>query len=936
MCATFTPASAVIPTEETYVILDKDGGVSDLSASVEDKGGDVEDVLNGPSAGVVAKLDSAEVATLAQDSSLVISKDAPVKALGTELYPPSWGLDRIDQAHLPLDSRFNYPSSMGAGVRIYIVDTGVTPMDEFGAGSSRLISGYSTVNDSNGTLDCNGHGTHVAGIAASATYGIAKLATVVPVRVLDCQGNGTTSSVIDGLNWIMNNNPSGPAVVNLSLSGDYNAALNSTIDTMASRGFVVTVAAGNDDKDACGYSPSSAAAALTVGATDQTDTRSSFSNWGNCLDIFAPGSSITSLYKAPGYTSIMSGTSMAAPHAAGVSALYLAENPGAGPAQVSAALLSAAHPGVINPGAGSPDKMLQIVTQTLPGTPGAPTASGIRTGSAMLSWSPGGGGAATSYTLQWRVAGGQWNQVQTSSPSYNLTGLAANTTYQAFVTANNSSGSSNPTSTSTFTTSPMPSSPLNLRQTSASASSIELGWDIPSVAANVIDGYALEYSADGSSWTAGPSPLTTVASLTSLSQGSYQVRVAAVTDGKKGPWAYLSAATGLVPDKINTLTYSNPSFTSVTLAWTSGYSLSPVSSYELETVNGSAMRTFTAARSPYLISGLTPGGVYQIRVRALNSYGPGAWSDAVTVALPSVPGAPQSLNAQAASSSSVNLTWAPPANGSEYVTGYQAYVSQGSSWTLACSTQAWGRSCSVGGLSADTRYYFKVNALYSDGVTLDSGYASASTLSNLSPTQKYVVSVYGKLFHRWPDPSGLQTWTGALINGAPRRSVADSITSSPEYRSRLIINSYSTYLNRGPDPVGLNSWLSEMNKGMTIQQMEGGFVASDEFYLKSGGTDSGWVNKLYESVLDRNPSPAEVNFWVAQAQKSSRYQVAMGFLLSNEHLSSVINGQYEDLLGRGLDPAGQAFWVKSIQSGVRVEVVIGGIIASEEYWSKNS
>ena len=199
----------------------------------------------------------------------------------------------------------------------------------------------------------------------------------------------------------------------------------------------------------------------------------------------------------------------------------------------------------------------------------------------------------------------------------------------------------------------------------------------------------------------------------------------------------------------------------------------------------------------------------------------------------------------------------------------------------------------------------------------------------------YVTAVYEDLFSRGVDPEGLAGWANALLNGTPRIAVANSITYSDEYRMRLITASYDRFLGRGPDPQGLQGWLGAMRQGVTIQQMESGFIASPEYYANSGGTDAGWITKLYQHVLNRGPSTADIQGWQGALQGgANRDQVAMGFLLSTENLATVVNDQYLSLLHRGIDPAGRLGWVTAIQGGHRLEEVIGGIIASDEYFSK--
>ncbi len=272
---------------------------------------------------------------------------------------PSWGLDRIDQRTLPLSGTFVYSATgNGAGVRAYIVDTGVlSTHSEF---SGRLVAGFTAINDGRGTEDCNGHGTHVAGTVAGTIYGAAKEATIVPVRVLDCQGSGMVSGVIAGLDWIVKDHVSGPAVVNMSLGGGASAALDAAVLAVVDDGVTVVVAAGNSTADACTSSPSRVAQAVTVGATTSADARASYSNFGSCLDLFAPGSLITSAWNtATTATKTISGTSMAAPHAAGVAAALLSLTPTLSPAEVASALILSATTDVVTDArTGSPNLLL--------------------------------------------------------------------------------------------------------------------------------------------------------------------------------------------------------------------------------------------------------------------------------------------------------------------------------------------------------------------------------------------------------------------------------------------------------------------------------------------------------------------------------------------------------------------------------------------------
>jgi hypothetical protein len=211
--------------------------------------------------------------------------------------------------------------------------------------------------------------------------------------------------------------------------------------------------------------------------------------------------------------------------------------------------------------------------------------------------------------------------------------------------------------------------------------------------------------------------------------------------------------------------------------------------------------------------------------------------------------------------------------------------------------------------------------------------ATAAGMTVDDGVDRYITKVYLDLFGRGVDPTGLAGWGAALRSGTPRIAVANSITYSDEYRAGLIAGSYRTYLGRNPDPAGASGWLGAMRGGATIQQMEAGFLASSEYYSQAGGTDAAWIDRLYRHVLGRAPAPAEVQGWVGVIAAGGRSSVSMSFLLSSEHLGTVIDGYYHELLGRGIDPAGRAAWVAAVQQGARIEQIIGGIIASSEYYN---
>jgi serine protease len=303
--------------------------------------------------GFVVQANDRALVSLLQDRRIAFVEEDGVVSLSQTTQPnATWGLDRVDQRDRPLDGVYIYDTT-ASNVYTYIVDTGVRPNhNDFGG---RVLSGFTAISDGRGSNDCNGHGTHVAGTVAGATWGVAKAARIVPVRVLNCQGSGTNSGVIAGMDWVAANHIK-PAVANMSLGGGASTATDNAVTNMRNAGVTVVVAAGNENQNACNVSPARSADAITVGSTTSTDARSNFSNWGSCVDIFAPGSSITSAWHTSNSaTNTISGTSMAAPHVAGIAAIFLAGNPNATPAQVENAVSSNASTGKVSGLNGSPN-----------------------------------------------------------------------------------------------------------------------------------------------------------------------------------------------------------------------------------------------------------------------------------------------------------------------------------------------------------------------------------------------------------------------------------------------------------------------------------------------------------------------------------------------------------------------------------------------------
>ncbi|MET8524493.1 S8 family serine peptidase [Micromonospora sp. NPDC005172] len=389
-------AGGATAVPDSYIVVLKDAAVA------PNRVGDTAQRLTGRHGGKIARtygtalrgfevtVSAAAAARIAADPAVAyVEQNHTVSISGTQANPPSWGLDRIDQRNLPMDSSYTYPNT-ASNVHAYIIDTGIRfSHNDFGG---RATSGYDAV-DGGSADDCNGHGTHVAGTVGGSTYGVAKGVQLVGVRVLNCSGSGTNAGVIAGVDWVTQNAIK-PAVANMSLGGGANSSLDTAVRNSIASGVTYGLAAGNDNgANACNVSPARTTEAITVGSTTNSDARSSFSNIGTCLDIFAPGSSITSSwYTSNTATNTISGTSMATPHVVGAAALVASANPSWTPAQVRNQLVSNATPNVItNAGSGSPNLLLYVGSG---GTTPPPTGCTGTNGAALTI--PDAGAAITS------------------------------------------------------------------------------------------------------------------------------------------------------------------------------------------------------------------------------------------------------------------------------------------------------------------------------------------------------------------------------------------------------------------------------------------------------------------------------------------------------------------------------------------------------------
>ncbi len=398
--------------------------------------------------GMAIELSDAEVASLRAEPSVSYVEQDQVVSIDATQTGATWGIDRIDQRDLPLSGSYTYGAD-GTGVTVYIIDTGINFTHTEFAG--RAAKGIDEVNAGGTAADCNGHGSHVAGTVGGTAYGVAKKVNLVAVRVLDCAGSGFTSGVIAGVDWVTANRVL-PAAANMSLGGGFSSSLNTAVANSIAAGVVYGVAAGNSTADACNSSPASAPNAITVGATTASDGFASFSNFGTCVDINAPGVNITSAWiGSNSATNTISGTSMAAPHVVGVAALYLQVNPAATPLQARNALVSNGTPNkVTSLPAGTPNTLLY--SGFIVATPTPPVANFTSSCTALVCNFDGSSSTALAgATYSWTFGDGSSGSGVTTSRTYGASG-----TYSVTLTVTDANGTSSKTSTVTVSNAPPP------------------------------------------------------------------------------------------------------------------------------------------------------------------------------------------------------------------------------------------------------------------------------------------------------------------------------------------------------------------------------------------------------------------------------------------------------------------------------------------------
>jgi PKD repeat protein len=452
--ASFTRGGGGIPIAGQYIVRFRDdeqnvdGQANDVARSY---GGKITHKYKAALKGMALQLPDAAVNALRADPRVISIEQDQTVSISTTESGATWGIDRIDQRSLPLSGTYVYNAD-GTGVTVYIIDTGINFTHTEYAG--RASTGIDEVTSGGTAADCNGHGSHVSGTVGGTTYGVAKNVKLVAVRVLNCSGSGTTSGVIAGIDWVTAHRVL-PAAANMSLGGGLSSALNTAVENSIAAGVVYAIAAGNSTADACSASPASAPSAITVGATDISDTFASFSNYGPCVDINAPGVNITSAWiGSTTATNTISGTSMATPHVAGAAALYLQANPAAAPTQVRDALVTNGTTGVIKSLPGSTTNTL-LYSGFISAAPyGGPPVASFTTscsgpdctfdGSASQAISPA--------AYAWSFGDGSTGTGVTATHQYTV---SATTKFTLTLTVTDAKGASN-SSSQTVTVSPTP------------------------------------------------------------------------------------------------------------------------------------------------------------------------------------------------------------------------------------------------------------------------------------------------------------------------------------------------------------------------------------------------------------------------------------------------------------------------------------------------
>jgi subtilisin family serine protease/fibronectin type 3 domain-containing protein len=794
-----------VEERSNYLVIVKPGTDLQMRKAIAALGERPLDELDFVLDGFTLNLTLADANALSVDPNVLqVIPDAPVGLFGTDEPASSWGLDRIDQAQTTLDNKYNYPNSAGEGVRVYVVDTGVQlDNPEF---SGRTLPGFDATGSGNVATDCHGHATHVAGTIAGTKFGVAKKTSIVSVKVLDCSGRGSITGVVSGLDWIAANHPRGtPAVVNMSIGGGNTSTLTAAVEKLNSMGILNVVAAGNDNSDACNYSPASAPSAITVGSSDIRDARSSFSNYGNCVDVFAPGSSIISARASdPNGSATMSGTSMATPHVAGLAALYLGQNPSASPAQATAAIRAGGILNGVN-NALSPSGNILINNAFTRGlaapapnpnpvinAPDAPTGLSFvsaTANSATVRWEApqyDGGSPILNYRVLYKVNGTlYWSSIGVGgSTEATINPLNSGTVYQVKIGASNAIGSSLYSSEIKLSTQVgIPSAPESLTAI-AGPTMVQLNWNPPAInPGGPITNYVVEQK-QGTAWVTVATPTAATALVSGLTTGvDYSFRVFSQNSaGKSTGVASVTSRTNTtnIPAPQNVV-ISAPTATGATITWDAVTSPSAmaVTSY-LVTATPSAggpAVSFSTSTNSLVINSLVSNSSYAITVAAQINQVIGVSSVPVTLSTASnVPTAPQSLRVSYGTGTTYLFWNAPISTGGSTITGYVVQKKVATEWVNAYSVTS-----------------------------------RLVQVPNLAVGQSETYRVIAKNVNGLGDPTAPVTLAGrAALPGAPTDLVASAIDANgkvtltwraPDLDGGAPITSYQVYLNKNSSTV---------------------------------------------------------------------------------------------------------------------------------------
>lgn len=820
-----TPAAAVDNSLQEYTIAVPEGQIQTVVNKIEAEGGIVKEAAEDLNT-IVAEIPTNDAATIDSLQGVTVVDEIDIRpavetnpANDTTVSPVlSWGLDRIDQMFLPLSNSYSYPSNKdGEGVYVYVVDTGVN--SDHAEFEGRVIAGYDGIKDGNGTNDCYGHGTHVAGTIAGANVGVAPDAYIVPVRVFNCSGGSSGSAFYGGLqfvldDWAAKGYP--PAVVNMSLSGSADSVLDNAMSIMAGEGLFIAVAAGNNNANACSYSPARSAAVTTAGSTTSTDVRSSFSNYGSCVDIFAPGSSITSTYITSNTTlSFMSGTSMAAPHVTGAAARYLSSFPEAGKQEITDAILNSATKNVLsNIGTDSPNRLLNVNPNGYAKPASEPlnvnATPGDHPTKAYISWdapASDGGGSITDYKVTVSTDNGVTGDLTRSTggaKNYIFTGLTPGVEYSFNIAAVNQMGEGATAVSNTITLTALPPSiPTNLKiDPTSNIGEVNVSWT-PSNdnGGSAILGYKVEYfktSTPEAVTTIERTPEESTATLTGLDNDvEYTINVKAynaVGDSQiVAQKITLTSETPNTPTNVTSVQKTGSVNTAV-ISWDPPVSDggNRISEY-IVTVSSGAGVTGELSRSAglntsYEFTGLAVDAEYTFTVQAKNANGLSEPSSSTSVIIiGTIAGAPTITKAIPSKIGQVNIYWNAPAyTGGTSITGYVLTVipSDGSASKIFTLPSTY-RSVAITGLKGQMRYTFYLTASNKYGNSFMSNnvnvtpYAQASAVRNVSVsypvtlktrfTWQRPVSLGGSAFLRyeirWTTNDTNTTWSSWTSTG---------------------------------------------------------------------------------------------------------------------------------------------------------------------------